>query len=99
MPNDTRIAFYRAHTLWAMHRFEDAYAAYDIRLNMANVSRSNPVSQHPMCSSESTMWKLLLPHDGDVSRLVAAPGHYCGELVCSHVCKKLACTSVAAIVI
>ena len=43
MPNDTRIAFYRAHTLWAMHRFEEAYAAYDERLKMANVSRSNPV--------------------------------------------------------
>jgi hypothetical protein len=43
MPNDTRIAFYRAHTLWAMHRFEEAYAAYDVRLKMANVSRSNPV--------------------------------------------------------
>ena len=45
MPNDTRIAFYRAHTLWAMHRFQEAYAAYDVRLHMPNVSRSNPVSQ------------------------------------------------------
>ena len=47
MPNDTRIAFYRAHTLWAMHRFQDAYAAYEARLHMANVSRSNPVSRRP----------------------------------------------------
>ena len=48
MPNDTRIAFYRAHTLWAMHRFQDAYSAYDVRLNMANVSRSNPVNIWPL---------------------------------------------------
>ena len=54
MPDDTRIAFYRAHTLWAMHRFQDAYAAYDVRLNMANVSRSNPVRWRPGC--------VLVPH-------------------------------------
>ncbi len=53
MPNDTRIAFYRAHTLWAMHRFQDAYAAYDVRLGMANVSRSNPVSCRPGSESVS----------------------------------------------
>ena len=70
MPNDTRIAFYRAHTLWAMHRFQDAYAAYDVRLNMTNVSRSNPVRFR--LGSESIP-HLAEPHPG--------PGHSCCQAI------------------
>ena len=43
MPNDTRIAFYRAQTLWALQRWEEAIKAYDVRLSMANFSNQNPV--------------------------------------------------------
>ena len=44
MPADTRVAFYLAQTLLALSRWEDAIAAFDVRLTMAPDSRSNPVS-------------------------------------------------------